>query len=454
MKMKTKQWLGLVMLLVVVLAMGCSQTIEPEPETMGYEQLVIDDLKDPGLVDWLNQHYKEAGQYQLFNDELGDVTYLLMSYGEVPTAGYSVELDEVVVEGNQQIFKVRLIEPPTDSMVAQVISYPTILFKIITQEGIDVVGYREISREVEPTVQSEIMMYEGVRGVYVGQIDGNFIEIDLDDTFKFKELEDKMHDPMSFMLSDQAKDMLIFDDGVAVTFDFFINESGSFVISKISYAGQIDTAIEIKGIYTGRIDPTFIEVIYRGEHQVFLYSMIDNESVIEPENYSGVDISYVINEQHQKEIVSIEAADPAVTGNAIAIEASGYIEQELGFGVLQVDGEPYWEAYELLLLSSKRIEIGNSYQFTYYFDEYGRKVITSYNKFMYDTGFFDRLEDHTLYVRISGVPEEIGPKAFSLSEYATKQIKDYDFQMDDEIGFEYINLPGENNKIQSIAPLN
>ncbi len=56
--------------------------------------------------------------------------------GQRPTAGYSVEIEEVSREGSVLTVKVRSGEPPSGTLQAAVVTHPYVLVKVARRPGI------------------------------------------------------------------------------------------------------------------------------------------------------------------------------------------------------------------------------------------------------------------------------------------------------------------------------
>jgi hypothetical protein len=57
--------------------------------------------------------------------------------GEKPTAGYALEIGQVVREGSRLVVEVRSIEPDSERMQATVITRPYALIRIERQPGLE-----------------------------------------------------------------------------------------------------------------------------------------------------------------------------------------------------------------------------------------------------------------------------------------------------------------------------
>jgi hypothetical protein len=61
---------------------------------------------------------------------VGDSTYLIVTRGEKPTAGYTVEIESAVDNGYEIVVTVKYVDPAPGAIVAQVITYPHIVAAI------------------------------------------------------------------------------------------------------------------------------------------------------------------------------------------------------------------------------------------------------------------------------------------------------------------------------------
>lgn len=59
-----------------------------------------------------------------------DYLYIVMGYGEKPTGGYSIKVDDLYLTKNAIYFNTSLLGPPKDEVVTQAITYPYIVVKI------------------------------------------------------------------------------------------------------------------------------------------------------------------------------------------------------------------------------------------------------------------------------------------------------------------------------------
>ena len=199
-------------------------------------------------------------------------------------------------------------------------------------------------------------------------------------------------------------------------------------------------SVSIKAIYIGRMDPSFVEIMQGGEYSSYMFHQ-DGQAARETgemENYSAVDIRYIENEEGRRQIESMARADAPGVGNAPEIACEGEIKDMFGAEVCMIEGEPYWLAYELLLSSSKFVEEYDYITFEYYVDGYGRKVITTYDKRYTDTGRFESANGTTIFVKLTGNPDEIDSKPYEMSIEAVEMLQGLGLNKGETIKFQYI----------------
>jgi len=215
-------------------------------------------------------------------------------------------------------------------------------------------------------------------------------------------------------------------------------------------------SVSIKAVYIGRMDPSFVEIMQEGEYSSYMFHQ-DGQAASEAgemESYSAVDIIYIENDDGRRQIESMIRADAPGVGNAPEIEFEGEVEDMFGAGVCMVEGEPYHLAYELLLSSSRFVEEGDYISFDYYVDDYGRKVITTYEKILTESGRFDGIEGTSISVKLSGSPDEMEGKKYLLSDEVRKVIDSLQLKKGEEIRFHYIVGQGGLKKIVSLERMN
>ena len=240
----------LVALMILILIFpGCGPGETPEVETPeaetpeaeapdNEEPLEYEVVKDldalPEKVQSAVEELKEKRGYFFFSGEdftVGDDAFLLVSSGQRATGGYRIDLDDLNASKSNLEVIVEETEPKGDAVI-QVLTYPLLVIKLSgTSENCTVqTTGNEIFEELvydgkyagsEPGGPGEGQQIERT-GIYSGQIDSNFVEIEIDGQAK------------SFMLSQKLSGILAgLDSGDKVNLCYFENEHGQLIIAEI-----------------------------------------------------------------------------------------------------------------------------------------------------------------------------------------------------------------------------
>lgn len=179
----------LVIFLTTCLTNGCGFTdYPPEPEpppaqqgaSLEYE-VIADTDRLPLEVKSIAGTVKSRGYFVFTTQEYATAgaTYLLISSGTKPTGGYTIALGSCAVTDNILEIVVEEKEPAADEGVVQVITVPHLFLKINSSyQDYSIINnknenYTAISAAEVPEVVEK-------KGIYVGQIDNNFIEIEIE----------------------------------------------------------------------------------------------------------------------------------------------------------------------------------------------------------------------------------------------------------------------------------
>jgi len=105
---------------VLLFAYGCG-----EPGTMEEDIKPDDPINDrewpAEIEEWIeNSRETFGGQTRIYEDKL----YILVTYGERPTGGYTVEITDIADEGDKLVVTAHFTEPGEDEMVTQALTYP------------------------------------------------------------------------------------------------------------------------------------------------------------------------------------------------------------------------------------------------------------------------------------------------------------------------------------------
>ncbi|MFZ5969825.1 MAG: stalk domain-containing protein [Bacillota bacterium] len=113
--------------------------INPVETVVSYETIMthwIQDIEE--IKNWVESNYKNGGIYY---KKVDHEIYILVSGGEKPTGGYSVEVDNVtMITPDTAYVAAHVNAPGKGDIVAQVITYPYVLIKIEDENVKDVQG--------------------------------------------------------------------------------------------------------------------------------------------------------------------------------------------------------------------------------------------------------------------------------------------------------------------------
>jgi len=281
------------LLIMIVICLIFASACAPE----GFDTKRIDGIKvqyinpdylmDETIISWYGEVYRKSFVHSV--SHIDGYKYILISAGEVPTAGYSLEITAANIENNTIVFDARLIAPNEGSMNAQVISYPHQLLRIKEKEEIMIKANVDIT-----ALNANIMKngeVKGIQGIYVGQADNNFIEIEVDSQNVFTGEGNRivflMDDELGVYFEKEAEEYMGLLVNETIIFDAFQTESGQWVVASISrLENDVDNIDEevLEGEYVGQIDSNSVEIIIEGEPGSFrigdeIRSMIENDEI-------------------------------------------------------------------------------------------------------------------------------------------------------------------------------
>ena len=158
------------------------QPEEQQDEALPEYDIITDVEELPAEVKCLAGYLEDRRGYYVFTPReyaTGEDTYLFISSGEKPTGGYTLDLDSAVLVDGMLEIVVQEKEPAADEGVIQVITYPRLILKIGDEyQGFHIMNDKNESFAAIPAGEvPEILEKEGV---YIGQIDNNFIEMEVD----------------------------------------------------------------------------------------------------------------------------------------------------------------------------------------------------------------------------------------------------------------------------------
>lgn len=205
----------------------------PEAEVPDTEDLleyeIVEDLNAlPEKVQSAVEGLKEKRGYFFFSEpefSTGNDVFLLVSSGEKATGGYGICLESLNASMSNLEVIVEETEPKEKDAVIQVLTYPLLVIKLngtfesckVQNTGNDI--FEELVYSAENNGSKQLVRKTGM---YSGQIDSNFVEIEIDGQAK------------AFMLPQGLSEILSgLDSGDKVSLCYFENEHGQLIIEEI-----------------------------------------------------------------------------------------------------------------------------------------------------------------------------------------------------------------------------
>lgn len=147
--MEMKTYLLVMVALSLLFFSGCTDLpADPDNDVIPDDQ----DLREDDLPEEIKAWQEDSltlflGQARVQNGKL----YLLVTYGEKTTGGYSVEITDIVVKDDRLEVKVNFYDPGEDEMVTQALTYPYDL-AVIDDPGLPVEFVATGAQDYVPTL--------------------------------------------------------------------------------------------------------------------------------------------------------------------------------------------------------------------------------------------------------------------------------------------------------------
>ncbi len=119
-------------LLPLCMAMGCGKEKEEYTKTGDVEFTVVEEADLPKeLLDVIKEKKSDPFKLTYLAE---DALYLAQGYGEQPSGGYSIAVDELFQAKEGVCLKTTLIGPAADEKVTTAVTYPYIVVKLPKME--------------------------------------------------------------------------------------------------------------------------------------------------------------------------------------------------------------------------------------------------------------------------------------------------------------------------------
>lgn len=119
-----KRWILLLCMAVCCLC-GCSRQEEEKKQDLDFT--VVSEKEIPQELLTLIEEKKTEQMKNTWTD--GSFLYVIVGYGEQPTSGYSIAVDEFYLGSNAIYIDTSLIGPSKDEKVNQTLTYPFLVIK-------------------------------------------------------------------------------------------------------------------------------------------------------------------------------------------------------------------------------------------------------------------------------------------------------------------------------------
>ncbi|PKM90188.1 MAG: hypothetical protein CVU87_03055 [Firmicutes bacterium HGW-Firmicutes-12] len=262
-----------VLIFCLILLAACGQK-GVENKKIG--DINIEIIEPDSLVDNLQSWYKDAYKEKFSHSVsyIDGYKYVLICAGEMPTAGYEIDLIDAKKENGAIVFYAKLIVPEQDKITTDVITYPHILFRVKEKDEVSIRAELDMSGIVSN--QSISDNYVGLRGIYIGLADSNSVEIDIDPSFEFpgngSSVVFKLTDSVIAYFNKDNSEYKEFKNNELVEFDCLRTAEGLWEITKITKITDSLQEESINGEYVGQADANSVEINIEGIPETFRLS--------------------------------------------------------------------------------------------------------------------------------------------------------------------------------------
>lgn len=112
---------------IVLISAGCKSEETDVKKVKDLEFTVVEDADVPEqLMQVINEKKKQPFKISYSND---DSLYIVVGYGEQPTGGYSISVDDLFLTSNAVYIDTNLIGPSEKEYVTNAVTYPYVVVK-------------------------------------------------------------------------------------------------------------------------------------------------------------------------------------------------------------------------------------------------------------------------------------------------------------------------------------
>lgn len=122
-----KRVIVLIIVLISLVLISCSANKSKPDKLKGLEFTVVEDADVPEKLMEAITEKKSQPFKTTYSDE--EYIYIAVGYGEKPTGGYSISVDEFYLTDNAIYVDTNLIGPSQDEFVSNAVTYPYVVLK-------------------------------------------------------------------------------------------------------------------------------------------------------------------------------------------------------------------------------------------------------------------------------------------------------------------------------------
>lgn len=109
---------------------GCNKEDSKPDKVKELEFTVVEDADVPtNLMETINEKKNEPLK-MTYSDESEEYLYIVVGYGEKPTGGYSISVDDLYLAENAIYIDTNLIGPSEEDFVSNAATYPYVVIKM------------------------------------------------------------------------------------------------------------------------------------------------------------------------------------------------------------------------------------------------------------------------------------------------------------------------------------
>lgn len=129
---RSKKWFAVITLFVMCFCcFGCKARKIEDQKLSDIEFTVLKECDIPAeLLGQIETKKGKEFKCTFYNQDQKDYLYIVVGYGQQPTGGYSITVEDLYLTENSVYIDTSLIGPSKDDVVTQAVTYPYIVVRI------------------------------------------------------------------------------------------------------------------------------------------------------------------------------------------------------------------------------------------------------------------------------------------------------------------------------------